>query len=109
MATTRSTGLGEPRATAQSTPMTMPIAMQATDIHSVLTRPRRMRGQVRNLRFVDQSMGQMAKARIGQKFWCRGTVGAAYDEGPDQERSERQDNDDRDDPAVVPRTDVTEP
>ena len=49
---------------AQSTPITIPIAMQATDIHSVLTRPIRMLGQVRNSRVVDQSMRPMAKARI---------------------------------------------
>ena len=54
--------------------------MQATDIHSVLTRPMRMLGQVRYSRVVDQSMRPMANARI--------------------RNAATPDNDDRDDPAV---------
>ena len=47
---------------AQSTPMTMPMAMQAIDIQIVLTRPRMMEGQMRNSRVVAQSICPSAKA-----------------------------------------------
>ena len=87
---TRSTGLGEPRATAQSTPSTMPVAMLATDIHIVLTRPKRILGQ-------------------NEIFARRRPVDVADGEGPDQESGEGQDDDDREDPAIVARTDVTKP
>ncbi len=52
----RSTGLGDPRDTAASTPSTTPIAMLATESQTVLTRPRRIVGQNRNSPVVPQSM-----------------------------------------------------
>ena len=83
----------EPRATAQSTPITIPIAMQATDMHNVLSRPSRMLGP-----------GQIITSRTSSTSRCRPMANARI-----RNAAEGQDSNDRDDPAVVPRTDVTEP